>query len=65
MDITLHMLGEIKLEMEQPEVLIRPDVAQIGSLDRVDVHHVANLGEQAALKKKAALKKIKRRSRRK
>ena len=65
MDITLHMLGEIKLELEQPEVLIRPDVAQIGSLDRVDVHRVADLGEQAVLEKKAALKKLKRRRRRK
>ena len=32
----------------QPDVIIRPDVADIGVLDRVDVTAIADLGEQAA-----------------
>lgn len=58
MDITLHMLGEMRLKLEQPDLLIRPDVSHIGSLDRVDVHQVAGLGEQAVEQVSQQLKKI-------
>ena len=63
MDMTLHMLGELRLKMEQPAVVLRPDVSHIGSLDRVDVNQVALLGDQAVQEALPALKKIRRRSR--
>lgn len=63
MDMTLHMLGEIRLEMEKPAVVLRPDVSHIGSLDRVDVNQVALLGDQAVQEGLPALKKIRKRSR--
>jgi NTE family protein len=47
MDMTLHMLSEIRLEVDQPEVVIRPDVGHIAPLENVDVHQVAALGEEA------------------
>jgi NTE family protein len=69
MDITLHMLGEIRLQVEKPEVLIRPDVSHIGSLDRVDVREVAELGDKAVSEAlpdiKGLIKKKKRWFRRK
>lgn len=63
MDMTLHMMGELRLQIEKPEVLIRPDVFHIGSLDRVDVYQVAQLGDDAVRKNLPALRKIKKRSR--
>lgn len=63
MDMTLHMLGELRLQIEKPAVLIRPDVSHLGSLDRVDIKQVAQLGDQAVEEHLAALKKLKRRSR--
>ncbi|MFN2282458.1 MAG: patatin-like phospholipase family protein, partial [Anaerolineales bacterium] len=65
MDITLHMLGELRLELDEPELLLRPDVGHIGSLDQVDVKEVALLGDLAVQEAHQALKKLKRRSRRK
>lgn len=46
-DMTIHMLGEKRLEIEKPAVLLRPDVGQIGSLDKVDIPEVVTLGDQA------------------
>ena len=60
MDMTLHMLGETRLQLEKPDLLIRPDVAQIGSLDRVDVREVANLGDQAVFQLESEIKLLKR-----
>ena len=47
-DIAGALLTELLLEMEKPDVLIRPAVQQIGLLDQVDVAEVARLGERAA-----------------
>lgn len=47
-DIGGALLTEQILEIEQPEVVIRPAVAQFGLLDTIDVQEVARLGEQAA-----------------
>lgn len=63
MDMTLHKMVELRLEAENPAILIRPDVFHIGSLDRVDVNEVAHLGDEAVHKQLPALKKLKRRSR--
>jgi NTE family protein len=63
MDLSIHMLGEKRLEMEKPEILIRPDVGHIGSLDRVDIPQVALLGDQAVEKVEDELRSISKRKR--
>jgi len=47
-EIGSRALTELRLQYEQPEVIIRPNVGHIGLLDRVDVAEVAMLGEEAA-----------------
>lgn len=42
-----RMLADLRLQLEDPEVIIRPDVAYINLLDQVDVRQVALLGDQA------------------
>lgn len=36
MDITSHMLAELRLKTDRPEVIIRPNVSRFGMLDNVD-----------------------------
>lgn len=47
-DISGCMLTDLRLQMEKPEVIIRPIVHQIGLIDTVDIAEVIELGEQAA-----------------
>lgn len=47
-DIGGRQIAELRFQIEKPDVVIRPAVDDIGVLDRVDVHEVARLGEQAA-----------------
>lgn len=47
-DIGSAWMTHIRLQLDQPEVLITPDVAQVGLLDQVDIRAVAALGERAA-----------------
>jgi NTE family protein len=61
-DMTLYMLAEVRMQKEQPDVVIRPDVFHIGSLDRVEIKQVAQLGHQAVQESLPALKKLKRQS---
>lgn len=56
--LSQHVLTEKRLELEQPEYIIRPEVAHIGYLDKVNVKEIAALGEQAA---EAALPELKQR----
>jgi len=56
-EIGMFAITELRLQIDAPEVIIRPDVSQIGYLDRVDVSEVAKLGEQAA---EAALPELRR-----
>ena len=48
-DISSRLLVDLRLEIDQPEVVIRPLVDDINLFDEVDVQAVAALGEQAAL----------------
>jgi NTE family protein len=57
LDIGGRQIAELRLMLDKPDVIIRPDVAGIGILDRVDVHAVVKLGEIAA---QAALPELKR-----
>lgn len=56
-DIGSRMLSELRLQVDDPEVVIRPDVGHIGLLDRVDVADVIRRGEVAAGMVLPALKK--------
>jgi len=56
-DIAGARLTELRLQADQPDVIIRPAVPHVGLLDRVDIHEVALLGEAATL---AALPELRR-----
>jgi NTE family protein len=56
-DISIIGVTETRLQLERPEVVIRPDVGHVGYLERVNVSDVVRLGEQAA---EAALPQIRR-----
>lgn len=47
MDMTTHMLGELRLEMENPDLIIRPEVGHIAAMDKVNIMEVAEFGDQA------------------
>lgn len=47
MDVSDRMLTDLRLKIDKPDVIIRPDVADIGLLDVVDIHQVAKRGEVA------------------
>ncbi len=44
-----RQVAALRLQLEKPEVVIRPKVTEIGVLERVDVHEVVKLGEEATL----------------
>lgn len=46
-DVGARMLTELRLKLDAPDVIVRPDVGGIGLLDTVDVHKVIRLGEEA------------------
>ncbi len=47
-DISGSMLADLRLQIEKPEVIIRPIVHQIGLVDPVDIPEMIELGYQAA-----------------
>lgn len=49
LDITSRAITQYRLEVDQPDVIIRPQVYDIDTLDIVDVREVAKRGEAAAL----------------
>ena len=46
-DAGARMLTELRLKLDDPDVIVRPDVGGIGLLDTVDIHKVIRLGEEA------------------
>lgn len=48
MDITMRMLTEMRLEVDRPEVIIRPGVHQYGLLDNVEPEALIRAGYEAA-----------------
>jgi NTE family protein len=46
-DAGARMLTELRLKLDDPDVIVRPDVEGIGLLDTVDVRKVIRLGEEA------------------
>jgi NTE family protein len=49
-DVGSRKLAELRLIIDHPDVIIRPDVGEIGLLDEVDVHKIVAEGERAAEK---------------
>jgi NTE family protein len=47
LDIIGRAMTHYRLEVDQPDVIIRPRVTEIDTLDRVDVHAVVQKGEEA------------------
>jgi hypothetical protein len=47
MDITARMVTELRLQVEKPDVIIRPEVHHIAPLDRVDPHELLEAGERS------------------
>jgi NTE family protein len=46
-DVGSRKMAELRLLTDNPEVVIRPDVSGIGLLDKVDVHKIVKMGEEA------------------
>jgi NTE family protein len=57
-DIGQRQMTEMRLLMDKPDVLISPEVGDIGLLDTVDVARVARQGELAALAAMPELKRV-------
>lgn len=47
MDITARMLTELRLQVDKPDVIIRPRVERFNLLDKVDARELIQLGEDA------------------
>ncbi|MCI0549740.1 MAG: hypothetical protein L0287_02165 [Anaerolineae bacterium] len=57
-DIVTRAVTEYRLEVDKPDVIIRPQVTHIDTLDRVDVHEVVRKGEEAVDAVLPELKKL-------
>lgn len=55
-DIGAMLLTELRLDIEKPDVIIRPRVHQVGLLDPVDVEEMIRLGEESAVEQADALR---------
>lgn len=58
LDIVSRAVSEYRLEVDKPDVIIRPRVDNIDTLDLVDVHEVVQMGEKAVDEVLPQLKKI-------
>ena len=45
-DVSSRALAEMRLQIDNPEVVIRPDVNGIGMLDKVDIHEIVHKGRR-------------------
>jgi NTE family protein len=58
LDITSRAVTQYRLEVDKPEIVIRPRVTDIDVLDRVDVRAVARKGEEAVDEALPELKRL-------
>ena len=58
LDIMGRAVTQYRLEVDRPDVIIRPRVTEIDTLDRVDVHAVARKGEEAVEEAMPELKRL-------
>ena len=57
-DVGANLLAETRLELDDPDLIIRPDLGNIGLLDNVNIPDVFTLGKEAALAHIEELKRI-------
>lgn len=57
-DIVTRAVTEYRLEVDKPDVIIRPQVTHIDTLERVDVHEIVQKGEEAVNAVLPELKKL-------
>ena len=57
LDIVTRAVTEYRLEVDRPEIILRPEVTDIDTLDLVDVREIAKKGEESV---EAALPEIKK-----
>lgn len=63
LDLVSRAIAEYRLEVDKPDVIIRPRLGNIDTLDIIDVHEVVKIGEEAVnevmpqLKQKFTLRK--------
>nr|NIV15263.1 hypothetical protein [Fodinibius sp.] len=57
-DVGGKMLAETRLKLDSPDLVIRPELGDIGLLDKINVKNVVELGERAALEALDELKKV-------
>jgi NTE family protein len=57
-EFSSQAVTELRLEVDCPELIIRPDVTRFGLLDRVDISELINIGEQAAMKALPQLEQV-------
>jgi len=58
LDMVTRAVAEYRLLVDKPEIILRPAVTEIDILDRVDVHEVVKLGEEAVERALPELKKL-------
>lgn len=58
MDISARSLAELKLQIDHPEILIRPDVSRYTMLDEVSPAELIRLGEEAAWQALPEIEKV-------
>jgi NTE family protein len=65
LDVFLRSMGmitravtEYRLEVDKPDIILRPQVADIDILARVDIHQVAQIGEKSVEDALPELKKL-------
>lgn len=57
-DISSQMLTELRLKTDAPDIIIKPDVGNIGILENIEVHEIVELGEVATIPHIQHLKRI-------
>ncbi len=55
-DITMRTTGELRMQLEKPEIILRPDIAQIGVLDHVIPQELIDAGSAAVTKNLAQIR---------
>jgi NTE family protein len=58
MEIMMNMVAELRLKVDKPDVLIRPDVFNYTMFDKVDVDEMVKIGEEAIKKSADELNKL-------
>lgn len=57
MDINSRMVAELRLKIDQPDIIIRPDVIRFGMFEMADIDVLVEAGDQATRKKLPEIRK--------